>query len=285
MASAIVRDLFDGRTAAAKLATISSAMAIAPMLAPMLGGMLDAAFGWRSVFVLYVVMGIALLLVVSRDLTETRQVTDTDPTPPLSALLAQKLFWAYAFCMAFGVGTFFIFLTGAPFVASSKFGLNSAEIGIGLGSITGGFMAGAAISARFVERVGQARLIIAGRVLALSGLGLGAVAFTMSELAGWMLFATTLWVGVGNGLTLPNANAGALSVVPRLAGTAAGGVGALALVLGAALTALTTAILAGSPSTSALFGLMIGSMSVSTIAAITALHWQRQHMPDHAQFH
>ena len=136
-------------------------------------------------------------------------------------------------------------------------------------------MAGAAFSARFVARIGQARLILVGRAVALSGLFLGVVTFSWVNVPGWGLFAATIWVGIGNGLTLPNANAGALSVVPRLSGTAAGYVGALALVLGAALTSLATAILSGQAGALTLLTLMIASMGISTIAALTALRWDR----------
>lgn len=71
LASAAVRDMYEGRMAAAKLSLIASAMAIAPMLAPMVGGLLEAAFGWRSVFVTYALLGAGLLLWCLRDLGET----------------------------------------------------------------------------------------------------------------------------------------------------------------------------------------------------------------------
>lgn len=71
LASAVVRDLFEGRTAAAKLSLIASAMAVAPMLAPMVGGLLETAFGWRSVFVTYALLGAGLLAWCLRDLGET----------------------------------------------------------------------------------------------------------------------------------------------------------------------------------------------------------------------
>ena len=92
---------------------------------------------------------------------------------------------------------------------------------------------------------------------------------------GWALFAATVWVGFGNGLTLPNMNAGAVSVRPRLAGTAAGLTGALSLVIGSGLTALTTAALSQTSGPRVLLSLMLASVLISLIAAMLARRWER----------
>jgi DHA1 family bicyclomycin/chloramphenicol resistance-like MFS transporter len=275
LASAVVRDMFDGRRAAANLATIASAMAVAPMLAPLLGGFLTGAFGWRAVFWAYFALGAGLLAWCWRDIGETH-ARQADARPePIGALLGARRFWAYAFCHGLGVGAFYIFLTGAPFVAADVFGYSAQQIGIGLGSITAGFMLGAAVSARSVARLGPMPLILAGRLLPLAGLSAGLLAYLLGDPPGLLLFAATLCVGVGNGLTLANANAGALSVRPKLAGTAAGVAGALALLLGAALTSLATAVLAAEASPERLLGLMIGAVVLSLGAALAARRWDR----------
>lgn len=275
LASAVVRDMFDDRRAAANLAVIASAMAIAPMLAPVLGGFLTGAFGWRAVFVAYAVLGLGLLGWCWRDLGETHPRASGAPGERVSELLAARRFWAYALCHGLGVGAFYIFLTGAPFVAADVFGLSAQQIGLGLGSITAGFMAGAAVSARLVHRTGPMPLIFVGRAIPLAGLGAGLLAFGLGDPPGVLLFAATLSVGIGNGLTLANANAGALSVRPRLAGTAAGVAGALALLLGAGLTSLATAVLSAEASPERLLALMVCAVALSLLAALAAWRWER----------
>ncbi|KIN64883.1 Major facilitator superfamily protein [Sulfitobacter noctilucicola] len=270
LASAVVRDMFDGRVAAAKLATIASAMAIAPMLAPMLGGVLTSVMGWRAVFVVYAVIGTGLLALMWHDLGETQVKTPGQPPERISGLLTTPLFWAYAFCQALGVGAFYVFLTGSPFVAVALFGLTAAQVGLGLGSITGGFMLGSAVSARLVSRTGPMALILTGRLLPLAILSIGWLYFSLGGDQVLVLFAATLSVGFGNGLTLANANAGALSVRPRLAGTAAGVAGALALAIGAALTAVATALLSLAATPERLLSMMICVVFLSLIAALAA---------------
>ena len=277
LASAMVRDLYDGPRAAAVLSTIASSMAIAPMLAPMLGGVVATQFGWRAIFALYAVLGGGLLLWAFRDIGETLTPDTAAQREPFSRLLTERRFWALAACQSLGVGAFYVFLTGAPFVAASQFGLDAAQIGFGLGSITLGFLLGAGLSARIVSRVGSMRLVFAGRFVALAGLSLGLILFAFADPPVWVLFAATIWVGVGNGLTLANAHALALSVRPRLAGTAAGAIGALGNLSGAVLAGVATALLSQTASPERLFAIMLATVVLSLLAAIAARHWERVH--------
>lgn len=274
LSSAVVRDLYVGREAAAKLSFIASAMAVAPMLAPMVGGLLESAFGWRSIFMTYGVLGAGLLIWCLRDLGETH-VAQRARRLPFGDLLRARLFWAYVSIHAFGVGAFFVFLTGAPFVAADVFGLGPAQIGIALGSTTAGFMVGAGLSARLVERVGPTRLILVGRVLPLIGLGMALFYFLTGGEQVLPLFLGTVTVGIGNGLSTANATAGALSVRPELAGSAAGINGASVLTLGAVLSWATTAVLSSASTPQALLALMLGISFVALLAALTARAWER----------
>lgn len=112
------------------------------------------------------------------------------------------MFWAYVGVQALGVGTFYMFLTGAPFVSADVFDLKPAQIGIALGSTTAGFMVGAGASAGMVERLGPIRLILIGRVVPIFGLGLAFVYYANGGALVAPLFLSTVTVGIGNGLSL-----------------------------------------------------------------------------------
>ena len=99
----------------------------------------------------------------------------------------------------------------------------------------GGFLAG-----RGAARFAPATLALAGRIIACLGLSVGLVAGVLSPSLPLPLFiGAVMCVGLGNGITMPGANAAALSVRPDLAGAAAGVNGALIVAMGAALTTLT----------------------------------------------
>jgi DHA1 family bicyclomycin/chloramphenicol resistance-like MFS transporter len=270
---AALRDMYPTREAAGKMGTIAAAMAMAPMIGPAIGGILDTVIGWRAIFALYTGLGAACLILVWTDWGETRVHVRRSPREQVAAyraLLGSGLFWAFSMCTAVSVGTFYIFLTGAPFVALATFGLSTTWIGVGLGSITGGFMIGSAITARLSSRLGLTPMILAGRSLALLGLCAGAGVFVIGLSHPLVLFAATICVGLGNGLTIPNTNAGMISVRPDLAGSAAGLSGALQLFGGAVLTGLTLPWMAAGATPLRLLALMIAASVVALVLAVLA---------------
>ncbi|MEN9627399.1 MAG: hypothetical protein RJA10_626, partial [Pseudomonadota bacterium] len=96
VSSAVVRDQFGVAQSAARLGAISSAMAVVPMLGPLLGGLIDGALGWRSVFGLYAVLGAGLLVWVWFDMGETRQPGLPPPRlQDMAALLRSQRYWAF----------------------------------------------------------------------------------------------------------------------------------------------------------------------------------------------
>lgn len=270
---AALRDMYSTREAAGKMGTISAAMAIAPMIGPTLGGILDTLVGWRAIFGLYAGLGAIGLVLCWIDWGETRVKVRRSPAEQLAAyraLLGSGLFWAYALCTGVSVGTFYIFLTGAPFVALESFGLSTTWVGVGLGSITGGYMIGSAVTARLAPRLGVSVLILSGRSLALAGLCAGAGLFLLGVSHPLVLFGATICVGLGNGLTLSNTNAGLISVRPDLAGSAAGLSGALQLFGGAVLTGLTLPVMAAGATPLRLLALMIAASVVALGLAVLA---------------
>lgn len=278
MCQAIVRDTNEERQAAGTLAFISMSMAVAPMIGPMLGGVLDTAFGWRSNFWLYSFAGLALLLLCWSDLGETRPTRPAGTSGPVGGrmtLLRLKRFWGFAICCTSSVGAFYVFISGAPLVAAQSFGISTAELGIFIGSITIGFMAGTFISTRIAPRYDVTTMMLAGRIVACAGLGAGVVILLSGELHIATYFGATIFVGIGNGLTMPSANAGALSVRPDLAGTAAGVNGALTLGGGAALSSLTGVLLYGDNAPLILLVIMLAASFVGLLASL----WTRSMRP------
>jgi DHA1 family bicyclomycin/chloramphenicol resistance-like MFS transporter len=133
--------------------------------------------GWRAIFALYTAMGAACLCLCWIDWGETRVQVRRSPREQVAAyraLLGSGLFWAYAMCTAMSVGTFYIFLTGAPFVAQATFGLSTTWIGVGLGSITGGFMIGSTDHRAAVPTAGPAPIYLRGEALRYSACASGA---------------------------------------------------------------------------------------------------------------
>ena len=275
VAMAIVRDTSSPRESARILAYIAMAMALAPMLGPVIGGIIDTAFGWRAVFWFYALAGVCIALLVWVDLGETLDPS-TSPTAggieKMAILLSERRFWAFSICSAFSVGAFFTFLTGVPLVAESAFGVTSAETGFFIGSITVGFMFGSFLSGRIGPRYHLTTVMLAGRITAFTGLLAGFTALTLGWVSPYVFFGSTVFVGIGNGLTLPNSNAGVMSVRDGMSGTAAGLQSAFMSTAGAVLTMLAGVTIARWAEPQVLVGLMLAIASVALLAAI----WSRQ---------
>lgn len=268
LSMAMVRDTHDERGAARTLATIAMVMALAPLLGPMLGGVLDTVAGWRAIFWFYAALAAALVVLVALRVGETRPPEAPGSTrEPIRELLRDPRFWAPALTTATSRTGFYIFIAGAPLVATRTYGVSSAVVGVYIGSITAGFIAGAALARRLALELAPERLMIAGRLVAAAGPTLALLALAVTPLPSLLYFAATICVGLGNGLTIPASNAATLSARPNRAGSAAGIEGALTVGLGAILTTLTAALLTRGQPAPTLLALILASV-LSGLAAV-----------------
>lgn len=244
----IVRDIVGGDKAASMIGYVTMGMSLAPMIAPPLGGFLAEQFGWQSIFHFLSLFAAFTLVICWFDQGETNQHQSASFMAQFKAypnLLKSRRFWGYALTAAFTAGTFFAYLGGAPFVGSEIYGLSTLEIGGYLMFTPIGYMLGNGISGRFTTTLGIYKMIPLGILITLFGM-LGSV---ICILVGWdhpmAFFAFTITIGIGNGITLPSANAGMLDVRPELAGSASGLGGTLMTLGGVAFSTLSAATLIG----------------------------------------
>ena len=246
LSRAIVRDMVPQAQAASMIGYVTMGMSVVPMVGPVLGGALDEALGWQASFWLLTVSGALVLWLIWADLGETGPAdhpTFAHQFAEWPELLGAPRFWGYVAAALFSSGAFFAYLGGAPFVGSEVFGLSPAHLGFYFGAPAVGYFLGNWISGRFSVAMGIDRMILIGAALTLAGLALSSVLSAMGLGSAEMFFAFMTFVGLGNGMVLPNANAGLLSVRPHLAGTASGLGGAAMIGGGAALSAYAGSLL------------------------------------------
>jgi DHA1 family bicyclomycin/chloramphenicol resistance-like MFS transporter len=225
LARAIVRDLYGRERSASIIAYLTMAMVVAPMLAPTVGAVLLDVASWRAIFIVVTGVGVALIWPIVVTLAETRPPEARRMGGPLSgagALLRSGTFLAYALQSTFGISIFFSFIAGAPYFMMDVLGRSATEYGLWFILVSAAFMAGNLVAGRFSARIGLDRMVLTGSILGVAGAGL---AFALLLAGFWMplaLFGPIMAVGLGNGFAVPNAQAGAVSVEPLLAGTASG---------------------------------------------------------------
>lgn len=244
LSRAIVRDTVPQDEAASMIGYVTMGMALVPMIAPMIGGALDEAFDWHATFVFLLIGGIFVLWLCWADQGETAGGTGRnfrDQLREYPELLRSRRFWGYVFSSAFASGAFFAFLGGAPWVASNVYGLSSFQAGIGFGAPAIGYAIGNGLSGRYSVRYGVNSMVKTGALIAAAGLCTATFLVAIGLDSAILFFGFCTFVGLGNGMVIPNASAGMLSVRPRLAGTASG-LGSFFMIGGGAALSVTAGI-------------------------------------------
>ncbi len=271
LSRAIVRDMVPQDEAASMIGYVTMGMALVPMVAPMIGGALDQIFGWQATFWFLMASGIVVLALTYFDLGETAPGGGRSFAAQFAdypELLTARRFWGYVFAAAFASGAFFAFLGGAPFVASDVYGLSSFWAGVGFGAPAIGYATGNFISGRYSVRVGINQMIQWGAIISFGGLAT-ASALSAAGLSGPVLFFFfCTFVGLGNGMVIPNASAGMLSVRPHLAGTASGLGSAIMIGGGAALSVFAGSVLTAGGTSLPLLLIMTASTGLAVVSIL-----------------
>ena len=269
LSRAVVRDLVSQDKAASMIGYVTLGMSIMPMIGPFIGGAVDEFLGWRANFWLLTLMGLLMVVLVWADQGETvrdRGLPFREQVRQYPALLGSPRFWGYVLCTAFAAGAYYALLGGASLVASGVFGLTPLQTGLALGSPTVGYALGNYLSGRYSVRFGVNRMTLVGTGVASAGLAVSMATSLAGQESALLFFGFCTFLGLGNGLTMPNATAGMLSVRPHLAGTASGLGGAIMVTGGAALSAVAGASLSPEAGSLPLQAIMFGSSVLSGVA-------------------
>ena len=247
LARAIVRDTTESiEKAGSKIAYVTMGMALVPMVGPAIGGLLDYQYGWEASFWLLFILGLVILIISFFDVGETLSDHNQSFLEQIStypSLLRSKRFWGYCLSSAFVSGAFFSYLGGAPFVGNEVFGLEPKDLGFWFGAPAIGYVLGNFLSGRFSTKIGLDKMIFLGVTIALFGVSISLTISLSDHGSVLSFFGLMTLVGLGNGMSIPNATAAMMSINPKLAGTAAGLGSAIMIGGGAALSAIANFIL------------------------------------------
>lgn len=250
LARAIVRDVYGAAQSARIIATVVMVMVVIPMISPALGGELLIRFGWEATGAAIAAFSLAMLLLIGFSLPETLR----EPVPfegvaamlrTFGDLLSSRIFSGYAFCVTFVSVVFFSFIAAGPEIVVSVMERPANEYGYYFILLPSGFMAGSYIARHYGLRLHIDRLMLIGMLIAIAGLCL---AFAL-QIAGLRhplaLFGPVALTVLGNGITLPGAQAAAINEFPKLAGSASGLTGFLQMAFSAVAAQLVAAVYNG----------------------------------------
>jgi DHA1 family bicyclomycin/chloramphenicol resistance-like MFS transporter len=226
LARAVVRDLYSGVRAGRELSLMGSIQALAPILAPVIGGLLQTVFGWRASFILLVIFAVTIGTATVRLLPETLQ----KPTPgPFSlastgrmfaSVLAHRSFVAHLGIVITTFVGLYAWVSGSSIVIQGMYGLSPLAFGATYAIGSSGYLLGTNIAVRVVMRHGLDRMIgIGTAIMAAGGLMMAAVVALGLTNVIWLVAGMTVYL-TGMGLSMPQTMAGAVTPFPDRAGTA-----------------------------------------------------------------
>jgi len=273
---AIIRDLYERDQAASMIGWVTMAIMVVPMIVPWFGGILDTAFGWPSIFIFVAAVSAAVLVWSWVALPETLRARAAGASAlryreELKALCLSRSFLGYILCCATGSALFFATLGGAPHVVVTQMGRSPVELGLWLSTGAVGYMIGNYVSARWSPRFGIDPMIAWGSIIVLAGaVGTMTLVGLVPHWGPATIFAPQLLTAIGNGLVMPNAIAGAISVRPQAAGTASGITGFLQMAIGGAAAQVVGHILAPADTAMPLALVLLG-FAVACLVSYLAL--------------
>ncbi len=279
LSRAIARDVSEGPDTVRLIAYITMGMSMAPMLGPVAGGYLDAFYGWQASFYLTLVFAIIALLLIYLDLGETNQHKHASFSAQMNAypeLIKSRRFWGYTFSATLSSGAFFIFLGGGPLVADTIFGLTPAQYGLYFMFVSIGYFLGNYITTRTSSIMSPPHLILCGNIVASIGLATSVFIYYIGLDTPLLFFGFVTFVGLGNGMSLPSANAGVVSARPKLAGSASGLAGSIQLGGGALLSMIAGNTISLEGGSIALTLMMLASLLCATIVSLYVVRVEKE---------
>lgn len=269
LSRAIVRDMHNREKSASMIGYITVGMVVVPMISPLIGGFLDEWFDWRAGFLFVTAVGFLVLVSTVLKLPETN--FDLRPIPGLRGILSSygdllesRDFRHYALIAAFTSAAFFAFLSGGPFVVIELLEQPKSVYGICFGLVAFGYMSGNFLTGRMAERMGTNRMITLGTSLSLVGAVLMCALAFAESISLAAIFGPMALITFGNGLSLPSATAGSVSVNPKIAGAAAGLAGFFQMTLSACVT-LMVGYLQSDSALPMIFTILVTSLIAASI--------------------
>jgi MFS transporter, DHA1 family, multidrug resistance protein len=276
LARAIVRDLYEGARAGRELSRMGTVMGVTPALAPVAGGFIHSAFGWRAIFIFCAVFAALFAMLVSIALPETIRQKRSEKISVLAILssfqivLRNRAFRGYVAINACAYAGLFAYISSSSFILQKNYGLSELQFGFSFGTVALAYISGTLIGPQFAKRLGlDGTLAIGVACLAVGG---------GCQLAGTLLFSTAIVCliapmmvyMIGIGMVMPQSMAAAMTPFPERAGAASSVIGFIQMTSGAVIGAIVGAFVDRSP-----LPLPITLCGMG-IAALT-IFWRTQH--------
>jgi DHA1 family bicyclomycin/chloramphenicol resistance-like MFS transporter len=223
---AIIGDLLSGAEAQRAMAYSSVIFGLAPAIAPILGGWLQVAYGWRSIFIFIAIFTLILLVVCQIFLHESLPIADRHPFHFKLIVAnywqvgchARFMFQCLGNALAFS--GIMLYVGAAPAFVITILHLSAKQFGWLFIPMIGGMTLGSFVSGRLSHRHSPAFMIRTGyAIMGISSLTSLAYAWLFTAAVPWVVMPLFFY-GVGMSLVMPAMAVRTLETFPRVRGLA-----------------------------------------------------------------
>lgn len=282
---AIIRDRFPATETARVFSTLILVMGVAPIIAPTLGGYITSGLGWRYIFAMLAIFGVALVTLVYYKLSESRGFDANVSLKPVNIaknywkVLTNRTFFVYSLAGSMAMAGLFAYIGGSPFVIMELFGFDEQTYGWIFGANAGGFILGsqinrAVLKKRNSEKVTEVSAVLLLAITATLVIGTATGALHKFVFLGG-LFAFLFFLGFLN----PNSTALALEPFEERAGVASALIGSVRMVGGAISTAMMGVVHNGTelPMVAIMLGCSLIVVALIYFGKLASLHSKKRY--------
>jgi DHA1 family bicyclomycin/chloramphenicol resistance-like MFS transporter len=275
---AVIRDVHAGPGAQRAMSSVMLLFAVAPAVAPIIGGLLHEWWGWRSVFVFLTAVGVAALALVRFALPETLHRDARQSIHPLRVLrsyaraLLQPRFVALVLGIACAFGGMFVYVAGSPAIVFDHLGYGADDFAVLFVPMVAGLMLGSFVSGRVAHRA-------APHATVSSAFAVMAVAVVVNLLQAhwlapeaWNLIGPLVLYAFGASLAMPGVTLMALDCFPRQRGMASAAQGFMQMVTMAAISGAVVPLVIGQVSYFAFGQAALFALALAFWGGVRLLH-------------
>lgn len=268
IARAIAADLTSGAAAARTFSLLMTIGGVAPVLAPVVGGLLTGLWGWRGV--LWTLAGIAVLMLscaaaVVRETLPAERRTRGPALRGLGVVLRRKRFLGYVLLFASSFGVLMAYISASPFVYQSIMGLSPQVYGLMFGLNAAGMVTAGFVAARLARRL-PARKTVVSAVAVLLGFAAALLVLVLAQVPALLLALPLFGMVCSLGFVMGNTTALALAEAGGATGSGSAVLGGAQFLMGAAVSPLTG--LGGEFTALPLALVMLGSGLLAALALV-----------------
>ncbi|HSD37330.1 MAG TPA: multidrug effflux MFS transporter [Rhodocyclaceae bacterium] len=272
---AVIRDLFDGIKAQRLMSHVTMVFAVAPAVAPILGGELAATLGWRSIFYFLCIVAVLLLVMTWKFMPETLAVEKRQSLHPVHLLAGYKSilgslpFVMLCLSMALFFSGFFIYVMSAPVFLIEHLGLSETGFGWLFVPIVTGLILGSGVSAKLAGKLHPAGTVVLAYGIAAAAMLINlALSYSLADSVATRIPQIMLYT-FGMSIALPTLTLRALDMFPQRRGMAASCQGFIQTLMMSVVAGVVSPALWGT--TRHLAWGMVASLALSLIAYLVSL--------------